>query len=105
MSLHRVLGDQFADDRIDYLIRRCLHDSVACAEPAPQVWERIEQHIVHNAGPTTVVVPAWRATLWQQLMKLPSALGCLQDMFSNDGQQVPLTRVLFAELRLINEWV
>ena len=46
MSLRKADKDQFINDNLDGLIRLVLQDSVAGAEPSPQVWERNEQHNV-----------------------------------------------------------
>jgi hypothetical protein len=107
MSLHRVSENQFHfhDDRVDYLVRYYLQDSVAGVEPSPQVWECIKLHIVNDARTTIASGPAWHETLWQRLTKLPQAVFHLPDMFEGDPQQMPLARVLFTELRLLNDWV
>ena len=49
MSSHRADRDPFLDESLDGLIRWALHDEVHGAEPSPQVWERIQTRIRHEA--------------------------------------------------------
>ncbi len=49
MSLHRADKEKLVDEYLDGLISWALQDSVACAEPSPQVWERIQQNVIEGA--------------------------------------------------------
>jgi hypothetical protein len=51
------------DDGIDCLTRWALQDSVAGAEPSPQVWERIQQSIADNGVTVSKDAPAWYEAL------------------------------------------
>jgi hypothetical protein len=46
MSFHRGQRGQSIENGLDQLIRCILYDSVADAEPSPQVWERIQKRIL-----------------------------------------------------------
>ena len=64
MNLHRM--KESSDDGMDYLISWALQDSVAGAEPSPQVWERIQQSITDN-DVTVKDAPAWYQVLLRYL--------------------------------------
>jgi hypothetical protein len=67
MNLRRVNRDQSAEDNVDRLIRWALHDSVAGAEPSPQVWDRIQRGITGQAKAQAVSAPPWYAALFRRL--------------------------------------
>jgi hypothetical protein len=67
MNLRRVDRDQSSNDNVDRLIRWALHDSVAGAEPSPQVWERIQQSITDQAKSQAVSAPRWYEILFRYL--------------------------------------
>lgn len=48
MSSHKREKEKQINDSLDGLIRWALHDSVADAEPSPQVWERIRQQVANE---------------------------------------------------------
>lgn len=52
-----------SDDGMDHLISWALQDSVAGAEPSPQVWERIQQSIADNDAIVVEDAPAWYRVL------------------------------------------
>ena len=58
MSSHRV-----DEEKLDQLIYRALHDSVADADPSPQVWERIQKSVLEDAGAAVVTAPAKQSAL------------------------------------------
>jgi hypothetical protein len=66
MSLNRVDRDPSVDN-IDSIIRWALRDSVADAEPSPQVWERIRQRIRGRAGASVERAPARHKALLRRL--------------------------------------
>jgi hypothetical protein len=47
MSFHRRQS-QSVENGLDQLIRCMLYDSVAGAEPSPQVWERIQKRVLDD---------------------------------------------------------
>jgi hypothetical protein len=67
MSLRRSDKEQLVDDSLDGLIRWALHDSVADAEPSPQVWERIRQRVVEDAEGAMAPSSARRRVLPRRL--------------------------------------
>jgi hypothetical protein len=105
MNLHKMNKNQFNEHRVDYLVRYYLQESVANVEPSPQVWERIQLQIAGDARAPVASEPVWHQALWQRLTKLPLAVFRLPDLFEGDPQKMPLARVLFTELRLLNDWV
>jgi hypothetical protein len=65
MSLHRA--DKVVDDGLDSLIRWALYDSVADAEPSPQVWENIQESIASERKTTVARGPARRKIMPRRL--------------------------------------
>jgi hypothetical protein len=61
MSSHRVDDEWSTNDSIDGLIRWSLQDSVAGAEPSPQVWDRIQQHVAEEREQVAVHLRIQRA--------------------------------------------
>ena len=53
MSSRRADGDRYTNKSIDYLIRCALQDTVAFAEPSPEVWQRIHEQVRDGAGAGT----------------------------------------------------
>jgi len=60
MSSHRDDQDRSNSDGLDSLVRWALHDSVADAEPSPQVWERIKGRVLDDAAITKAHRPRRR---------------------------------------------
>ncbi len=67
MSLRKMKSKEYFDDGIDCLTRWALQDSVAGAEPSPQVWERIQQSIADNGATIIADSPAWYEVLLRRL--------------------------------------
>jgi hypothetical protein len=60
MSSRRDDQDRSNTDGLDSLVRWALQDSVADAEPSPQVWERIKGRVLDDAAIAKARSPRWR---------------------------------------------
>ena len=69
--------ERHIDDNLDGLIRWSLQDSVAGAEPSPQVWERIQQHV--KAAEVAQMEPPARDSIWPRRPWLGWLLGAGAD--------------------------
>lgn len=102
MSLHRVNRDLSADYGTDCLIRWVLRSSVAGAEPSPQVWERIQQRITHEAAVAPSGAPAWCNVVIQYVLDLYLALRYPRELSGGDWQRAAPVYMLTAETSLVS---
>ena len=100
MSLTRADRGQSVD-KIDCVIRWTLRDSVAGTQPSPQVWNRIRQRILDDAGQATANAPVWNETLLRLLLNLGLTLRYSFGLSGGNWQQTALTRKLVAEMALM----
>jgi ABC-type dipeptide/oligopeptide/nickel transport system ATPase subunit len=104
MSSHRTNKGKSTNKSIDYLIRWALHDSVADAEPSPQIWERIQERITDGAGAVMTNAPAWHEMLLRRLLNLYLAALCSWNLSDDNWQRVALARALVVEPSLL-KWL